>query len=241
MRGAWAAVLAALLISGCAVIPAEPEAMPSDWVPEPTVEPEVSDAYLSPDGFSAAQRMTLRMRNIGCGFVSTGTGFAIDAYTLVTNRHVISDSNMVQVTTYDGRVITVRAVSATTVADIAIITTEQSLGSAFAVRANEDPVEGDIITVVGYPLGGKLTTATGVVLDQVSDPLKAAVGKILATSAAVESGSSGSPALNEDGEVVGVVYAKNEVNQSFIVPVSTLNSLLAEPALLVPQSSGCAS
>ena len=45
--------------------------------------------------------------------------------------------------------------------------------------------------------------------------------------------------LNEHGQVVGVIYAKNTSNQSFIVPVSTLNTLLAEPSLLVPQAATC--
>ncbi|MFV0286766.1 MAG: trypsin-like peptidase domain-containing protein, partial [Demequina sp.] len=108
----------------------------------------------------------------------------------------------------------------------------------------EDPIEGDAITVTGYPNGGRLTTTTGVVLGSVKDPQdsedRGAVGTVLATTAVVQPGSSGSPALNEDGEVVGVVYAKSDTtDQSYIVPVSTLNSLLAQPRLLVPQAATC--
>jgi len=90
--------------------------------------------------------------------------------------------------------------------------------------------------VVGYPNGGRLTTTTGVVLGPTTDPLGGAVGTVYATSASVEQGSSGSPVLNESGDVVGVIYAKNFSNQSFIVPVSTLNTLLEENALLVPET-----
>lgn len=241
MRRALALTLGMLLtVTGCATLPEHPEAMPSDWVPPPSPTPLANRVGLSPDGFNAAQRMTLRVRNIGCGFVRTGTGFAVDAFTLVTNRHVIDDSSTIEVSTHDGRIIDSRATSTTTIADIAIITTEQSMGGAFAVRANEDPQEGDVITVVGYPQGGRLTTVSGVVLGPTRDPIGAAVGTILATTANVEPGSSGSPVLNENGQLVGVVYAKNDANQSFIVPVSTLNTLLAEPSLMVPESLGCA-
>ncbi|WP_084076716.1 trypsin-like peptidase domain-containing protein [Demequina sp. NBRC 110057] len=235
----------ALALSGCAALPASPTAVPTDWVPSPSAEPDQNNVALSPDGFSAAQRMTVRVRNIGCGFVSTGSGFALDAFTLVTNRHVVADSSRLEVSTHDGRLIEVTATEVTTVADIAIVKTETSLGAAFATPAQEDPEEGDAITVTGYPNGGRLTTTTGVVLGAVKDPLdsedRGAVGTVLATTAVVQPGSSGSPALNEAGEVVGVVYAKSETtDQSYIVPVSTLNSLLAQPRLLVPQAASCA-
>ncbi|MFV0633273.1 S1 family peptidase [Demequina sp.] len=233
------ACVAALALSGCAAIPSGPEPLPSDWVPEVTTTPVAQNVGLSPDGFTAAQRMTLRVRNVGCGFVKTGTAFALDAFTLVTNRHVIENSSDIQVSSYDGRVIEATAASSTTVADIAIITTSESLGGAFAVRAQEDPREGDVITVVGYPGGGKLTTVSGVVLGETTDPLGGAVDKVLATTAVVEPGSSGSPVLNDEGQVVGVVYAKNDADQSFIVPVSMLNTLLAQPALLVPDPIEC--
>lgn len=238
-RGVALAAASALALAGCAALPESPAPLPSDWVPSPTATPVTSSVGLSPDGFSAAQRMTVRVRNIGCGFVRTGTGFALDAFTLVTNRHVIDDSQNIQVSTHDGRTIDATAASSTTVADIAIITTTESLGGAFAARAEEDPEEGDVITVVGYPNGGKLTTVSGVVLGPVQDPLGSAVDTVLATTAVVEPGSSGSPVLNDAGEVVGVVYAKNDSNQSFIVPVSVLNTLLAQPALLVPERVDC--
>ncbi|WP_062377446.1 S1 family peptidase [Demequina pelophila] len=239
MRRAVTAMAAAgaLALAGCGSIPAAPQALPTDFVPTPSISPGEGPGALSPDGFSAAQRMTVRVRNVGCGFITTGTGFALDEHTLVTNRHVIANSKRLSVLTYDGRSIPATAASTTTVADIAIITTEESLGNAYASRALEDPETGDVITVVGYPNGGRLTTASGVVLGATEDPIGGSVGTVLATSATVEQGSSGSPVLDEDGKVIGVVYAKNVANQSFIVPVSTLNTLLSEESLFVPERS----
>lgn len=229
----------AALLAACGVVPADPSPLPSDYVP---IAPSVTIAppgNLDPDGFSAAQRMTVRVRNVGCDALKTGTGFAVDAHTLVTNRHVIEDTKELQVTTYDGRTIDVTAASATAVADLAIVTTEQSIGG-FSALAQEDPVEGDAITVIGYPLGGKLTTVSGVVLGSIADPLGAALGTVMVTTAPVEPGSSGSPVLNEKGEVVGVIYAKNESEQSYMVPVSLLRALIAEDQLLIPQANSCA-
>ncbi len=241
MRGAYRVLAlgaSAALLAACGIVPADPGPLPTNYVPVVASESASPPGNLDSDGFSAAQRMTVRVRNVGCEALKTGTGFAVDAHTLVTNRHVIQDTKELQVTTYDGRTIDVTAASATAVADLAIVTTEQSIGG-FSALAQEDPVEGDAITVIGYPLGGKLTTVSGVVLGSVADPLGAALGTVMVTTAPVEPGSSGSPVLNEKGEVVGVIYAKNESEQSFMVPVSLLRTLIAEDQLLVPESNNC--
>lgn len=245
-RALVAACTVAGLLAGCAALPDAPSPLPSDYVPAAPVVDVAQQGNLSPDGFSQAQRMTVRVRNVRCAsletdtsLLKTGTGFAYDAHTLITNRHVVEDTRELQVTTYDGRTIAVTAASVAAVADLAIITTEESIGAG-AVLAQEDPVEGDAITVVGYPNGGQLTTVSGVVLGATGDPLGAALGTVLATTAHVEPGSSGSPVLNERGEVVGVIYAKDPATeQSFMVPVSLLRTLLDEDQLLVPQQQTC--
>jgi S1-C subfamily serine protease len=240
-RVAALATAATLLIAGCGILPAAPEPEPTDFVPTASATVAPAAGALSPDGFSAAQRMSVRVRNIGCGFLATGSGFALDEHTLVTNRHVVANAKTIEISTYDGRVIQATAASTTAVADIAIVTTKESLGTSYATRADADPAEGDVITIVGYPNGGRLTTTSGVVLGETTDPTGTGVGTVLASTAQVEPGSSGSAVFNASGEVVGVVYAKNATDQSFIIPISALNDLLNEPALLVPESEGCTS
>lgn len=78
---------------------------------------------------------------------------------------------------------------------------------------------------------------TGQVIGATTDPLNENLGEVLVTDAPVEPGSSGSAVLDEDGRVVGVVYAKNAAGQSFIVPVSTLRSLLADDAAFTPTTA----
>ena len=231
-------VATALVLAGCANIPTLPPPLPTDFVPSPS--PTASDygPLLSPDGFDLAQRMTVRVRNVGCGFLATGTGFMIDEHTLVTNRHVIADSSHLEISTYDGHVVEATAARSTTAADIAIIRVEESLPIA-AQLATRDPQPGDAITVIGYPGGGRLTTTSGIVLGSVQDPLNGSVGTVLGTTAQVEPGSSGSPVLNSDGEGVGVIYAKNDVEQSFMIPISVLQQLLSQESLLIPEQNAC--
>ncbi|MGV8976425.1 MAG: S1C family serine protease [Cellulomonas sp.] len=234
-RGAVAAGAVALVV-GCSSLPTMPGPMPTDFVPSSVGAANPSSAQtgnLSPDGFDAARRMTVRIRNVGCSSLSTGSGFALDATTLLTNRHVVADSADLQISTYDGRDVAVRATTTAALADLAIVRTAEPLPAA-PVLADTDPVAGDAVTIVGYPLGGQLTVTSGHVIGETMDPLNENFGEVLVTDAAVEPGSSGSAALDSAGRVVGVVYAKNTTGQSFILPVSTLRTLLADETGFTP-------
>lgn len=232
-RGRWTALtLGALLtvpLAACGVLPSMPPPVPTDAVPTVRPTPTISAGsdQLSPDGFDAVRRMAVRIRNVGCGEVSTGSGFALTATTLVTNRHVVADSSRLQVSTYDGHDVDVTAASTAELADLALVRTKENLPSAPQLAAT-DPRQGDPVTVVGYPLGGELTVTNGHVIGTTTDPLNSTLGQVLVTDARVEPGSSGSAALGADGKVIGVVYAKNAEGYSFLVPVSTLRAMLGD-------------
>lgn len=229
--------LTAALAAGCGVVPELPGPMPTDFVPSvaPLAEP-TARGDLSQDGFDQMLRMAVRIRNVGCGELSTGSGFAIAETTLITNRHVVADSAELQIATYDGRDVKVSAASSAGLADLALVRTTDPLPT-HPELAPADPTSGDKVSVVGYPEGGELTVTEGHVIAQTTDPLNENLGQVLVTDAPVEPGSSGSAVLNTDGQVVGVVYAKNSANQSFIVPVSTLRSLLDDETAFTPLAS----
>lgn len=237
---ACAAAVALLLLGGCAgleEIPQMPGPRVTDLVPTEAPPTDPEGATLSSDGFDTVQRMAVRIRNVGCAELTTGSGFAIDSRVLITNRHVVSGSEELHVSTYDGRDVTVAAASSAQLADLALVRTAEDLPS-HPELAGEDPVRGDPVTVVGYPQGGRLTVTTGQVIGATTDPLHANLGEVLVTDAGVEPGSSGSAALDDQGRVIGVVYAKNAAGQSFLVPVSTLRALLADTEAFVP-AVGC--
>ncbi|QAY64711.1 serine protease [Xylanimonas allomyrinae] len=244
MRGAAAALTITATLAACGALPpfpTLPTAAPSDiaardLVPSAPVAPSIAPsdaAALSPDGFGAVQRMAVRIRNVGCGRISTGSGFAIDDHTLITNRHVVADAASLQVSTYDGRDLDVATASTAALADLAVVRTKDALPSAPQL-GDADPVAGDHVTVVGYPEGGALTVTEGRVLGPTSDPLHENLGEVLLTDAPVEPGSSGSAALDEAGRVVGVVYAKTDDERSLLVPVSTLRMLLTDTGAFTP-------
>lgn len=227
----------ALALSGCASpLPPLPEPVPaaSSLVPDVAVPYEVDGVdELTPDGSAAVRRMAVRIRNVQCDGLSTGSGFALDERTLVTNKHVVADSSELQLNTYDGRDVDVESAATASIADLAVVRTAGDLPS-YPTLADEDPVAGDPVTVVGYPEGGRLTVTQGTVVGTTEDPLNSTLGEVLVTDARVEPGSSGSAALDADGNVIGVVYAKTGSGRSLLVPVSTVQSLLADDGAFAP-------
>lgn len=217
-----------LTLGGCSMVPSLPEPMPDTVIPTQGVGMVPEDTgNLSPDGFDAAQRMAVRIRNVSCDGVIRGTGFAIDSRTLITNRHVVDGNRNLQLSTYDGRDVSVETSATAALADLAIVRTVEDL-DAYPELAATDPKPGDAVTVIGYPNGGALTVTKGTVIEYTSDPLNANLGQVLLTDASVEPGSSGSAALDADGQVIGIVYAKSSDGYSYLVPVSTLQELLAD-------------
>ncbi|MCO7273212.1 MULTISPECIES: S1C family serine protease [Cellulosimicrobium] len=215
-------------LAACGVLPELPEPVPDSVVPS-LVAPDdpAGSENLSADGFDAVRRMAVRIRNVRCDGLSTGSGFAVDSRTLITNKHVVDSSRSLQLLTYDGRDIAAQTASVAGLADLAIVRTAEDLPSAPTLAA-ADPAPGDPVTVVGYPEGGRLTVTQGSVIGTTTDPLHENLGEVLVTDAPVEPGSSGSAALNDAGEVIGVVYAKTSTDKSLLVPVSTLQTMLGD-------------
>ena len=229
MRAQSAAALAGgvLLAASCA-LPRPPQ---DDSAATPVPSPPGSAAPAAPGdvaGFAAVERAAVRVRNVQCASgVATGSGFAVDAHTLVTNQHVVSGARTLQVDTYDGQELSVRTTGVSTVADLAVVRTREAL-PAHVPLAAADPDAGEAVSVVGFPLGGALTTSRGHVLGAVGDPLHAMTSPVLALDARAAPGSSGSAVLDAAGEVVGVVYAgATDASTSYAVPVSVLSGLLA--------------
>jgi S1-C subfamily serine protease len=179
------------------------------------------------DLLRTAVRASVRVRTVGCTSVKTGSGFAVDAHTLVTNAHVVAGAEQLQVDTWDGHQLAVAGSVTATVADLAVVRTEEQLPATVPLAA-ADPVGGEAVTVVGYPRGEALAKASGAVTGPADDPLRAAAAPVLRLEAPVAPGSSGSAVVDAGGAVVGVVYAGATTGEdAYAVPVSTLRAALA--------------
>lgn len=225
-----------LSLAGCGLAPVPPPSDPKAAAQSPTGAPAPAPiaAPVSPApavtvaGFSKYEKAALRVRNIGCGGLSSGSGFAIADHVFVTNRHVVGGAALLQVSTYDGRDISVNAVGAVIVADLAIVWTKETLPATIQL-AQTNPPAGTEVSVVGYPLGGELTTTNGRILRYGPDPIGWSSKPMIYSNAPIEHGSSGSPVVDAGGLLVGVAYAVGS-GQSIFVPVETLAQVLKNPS-----------
>lgn len=228
-----AGLLLAGVLSGCAGLAAKPpEASEAQPPPVHEVSTQVVIAASRPvptlisQGLRRqAERLVVRVRNINCVGVATGSGFALDEHTLVTNRHVLAGADRVQVSTWDGHSLRVSTGKVGALVDMGIASVVGKLPSTGAAYA--DPQAGARTAVVGFPLGGPLTFSGGRILDFIDGSLYSIPGRIMRLTARAEPGSSGSPVLDEQGRVVGIVYAiELATGFALAIPIDTLRTLV---------------
>lgn len=234
-----AAILgAALVVASCGVVPPLPSGTPAAWIPSASPSPLPSGLNDSALGFTPMESAAVRVRNDGCNALLSGSGFILDAHTIVTNHHVVASYGKLTVNLYDGTDITVTGSSYATNGDLGLITTEEALVPTVSL-ADTDPSSGEAVTIAGYPEGGVLTIADGSVLAGSQDLLdNAAI--VYRTTAEVKPGSSGSAAYDANGKVFGVIYAGiDQGTESVIIPVSILRKMLDDPSLRVNNPPAC--
>lgn len=184
-----------------------------------------------------AEQMTLRVRNISCAGVATGSGWPIDAHTLITNRHVLAGAAVLELNAWDGSSIEADVTQAQEgrLVDIGIATVAQELPAV--AETGDEPRPGDRVTAVGYPLGGKLTLSPGRVIRYLDGrtlgPGIAFDGRVMQLTAKVKHGNSGGPVLDRDGRVVAIIFAgegfvteDGYAKTALAIPLSSVRSLL---------------
>jgi len=157
--------------------------------------------------------------------VGIGSGFFVDkGGVLITNYHVLDGAYAADVKTYDGREYQIQRVLAyNKAADLIKVKVKLPEKSVHQLEVTPDvPEIAERILVVGNPLGLDQTVSEGIVSAVREFPN---IGKIFQMSAPASHGSSGSPVINMDGKVIGVV--------SFIVePGQNLNFAVAGQSVL---------
>jgi len=164
---------------------------------------------------------------------SAGSGFIVreDGY-LVTNAHVVSDADRIQVRLSDGRRFDGKLVGLDERVDLALLKIEgQGLPVALLGDSNRTRV-GEFVLALGHPFGLEQTVSFGIVSRKGAPIQVAAPGfEFIQTDAAVNPGNSGGPLVNMAGEVVGV-NSMAAVNGSigFAIPVNLVKALLPQLA-----------
>lgn len=169
----------------------------ADWK---TVASEVSGSVVSIQ--AALSNGTAK----GSGAIVSAKGY------IVTNNHVISGAQQIQVTLSNGQMYTAQVVGTDTTTDLAVIKLDNPPSDLKAVEfADSDKLAvGEDVMAIGNPLGYDDTATTGIVsalnrpVTVTDDSGSDIVTNAVQIDAAVNPGNSGGPTFNAAGQVIGI-------------------------------------
>jgi tetratricopeptide (TPR) repeat protein len=158
--------------------------------------------------------------------VSRGSGFFIDTDRIVTNRHVLDGAHRAEIHSSTGTIYQVKAVLAIDAeGDIALLKVDTPAGVIRPLPLDKtSPQEGESIVVIGNPLGLEGSVTNGIVSAVRDIPT---FGRIIQITAPISSGSSGSPVVNMQGQVIGIATLQITGGQSvnFAIPSERISQL----------------
>ena len=170
----------------------------------------------------------------------TGSGFIIDDQGhILTNNHVVSEADRLEVTLSDGTTYAAKLVGRDSRFDLAVIKAEIPADRLRAVRLGDsDGLQvGEQVVAIGNPYGLDGTVTTGVVSGRrplVSEPGGDGVlVNAIQTDTSINPGNSGGPLLNARGEVIGVTTLGlmpngGQAGLNFAIPINNAKKILTD-------------
>jgi len=138
-------------------------------------------------------------KSLGSGVIVSSEGY------IITNNHVVEQSEDMKVTLYDKRRFNGKIVGADPKTDIAVIKISAENLSAVPLGDSDKLQVGEFVLAIGNPFGLSHTVTMGII----SAVGRANVGiadyeDFIQTDAAINPGNSGGPLVNTKGEIIGI-------------------------------------
>ena len=137
--------------------------------------------------------------SLGSGFISDPSGY------VVTNNHVIEDSDQITVSLQDGTPMPARVVGRDPKTDLALlkVTPKKPLPSAHFGDSDHARI-GDWVVAIGDPFGIGSTVTAGIVSARNRNINSGDYDDFIQTDAPINRGNSGGPLFDTDGNVIGI-------------------------------------
>lgn len=201
------------------------------------------------DSSSSKNSGKLQTASEGSGVIYKKSGNS--AY-VVTNNHVVSGSNALQIILSSGKKVNAQLVGSDAATDLAVlkinsadVKTVASFGNSNSIKAGQD------VLAIGSPMGSEYAnTVTRGIISATNRTLKAGTDgtltSVIQTDAAINSGNSGGPLINMAGQVIGINSMKLSSNtdgssiegMGFAIPsnevVSIINQLIKKGSIERP-------
>jgi Do/DeqQ family serine protease len=163
---------------------------------------------------------------------AAGSGVVIDGAKglIVTNFHVVSNANAIEVTTQDGRTMKAELVGADPETDIALLAVEAEGLGTVAVGDSKALEVGDFVVAIGNPFGIGQTVTLGIVSALGRGVGLEAYEDFIQTDASINPGNSGGALVNMAGELVGINTAilgrGGSIGIGFAIPTAIVTRIV---------------
>tara|TARA_Y100001970_G_scaffold154268_1_gene188930 strand:- start:38276 stop:39445 length:1170 start_codon:yes stop_codon:yes gene_type:complete len=157
-----------------------------------------------------------------------GSGFIFDDGLVITNAHVINNTQKLIVGLSDGRKFKGSVIGIDLLTDLAVIKLEGKGPWPKAILGDSNTIKvGDWAIAVGNPFGLENTVTLGIISNLNRDVSQLGIYDkkfdLIQTDAAINPGNSGGPLLNNDGEVIGIntlIRSGPGAGLSFAIPIN---------------------
>ena len=170
-------------------------------------------------------------------YVQQGAGSGViisqDGY-ILTNNHVIDGANSVKVRLRDGTEYDATIVGSDASNDIALLKVSATNLSAATFGDSSSLAVGDYVVAIGNPLGELGGTVTDGIISALARKVTIDDTQmtLLQTNAQVNPGNSGGGLFNANGELVGIVNAKQSATEvegiAFAIPINNVLDILSD-------------
>jgi serine protease Do len=159
--------------------------------------------------------------------LALGSGFIIDpnGY-VVTDDHVLENSDSVTVTFHDATQHRARIIGRDALTDLALLKIETQRPLPYLRWGNSDAARvGDWVLAIGNPFGLDDTVSSGIISARSRDIHSGPYDDFLQIDASINRGNSGGPTFDLDGRVIGInsaIYSPNggSVGIGFAIPAN---------------------
>lgn len=162
--------------------------------------------------------------------IASGTGFVVtEDGLIVTNRHVVSESGSTYTIVFpNGDTYEAEVLDRDLTTDLALLQIEAEGLTPLALADSDEIVVGQSVIAIGNTLGEYSNTVTKGVISGLSRDLGGQYSGLIQTDAAINSGNSGGPLLNLDGEVIGINTAVDRSGEGigFAIPINDAKSAI---------------
>ncbi|MFZ9943800.1 MAG: Do family serine endopeptidase [Bacteroidia bacterium] len=171
-------------------------------------------------------------RSAGSGVIITDDGF------IVTNNHVVENSDKVEVTLHDKRTLQAKVIGTDPSTDLALLKIEDK-GLPYLPYGNSDDVKvGEWVLAVGNPFNLTSTVTAGIVSAKARNisilpDQQFPIESFIQTDAAVNPGNSGGALVDTEGSLIGINTAiasstGSYSGYSFAIPVNIVRKVVSD-------------